>query len=128
MQLLQGLLGGPAAASGSEPRAPPSARPRLSPAPLRYLRRQWGHVLQMAGEGHHLVHEGLQHVLCQPRLGAQVPEKRLGARGTGVFQPYTAPPQNLPSESRAWLLTGAFRVKGQPVPRKKLWRGYLAPF
>uniref|UniRef100_A0A452T7Q2 Uncharacterized protein n=1 Tax=Ursus maritimus TaxID=29073 RepID=A0A452T7Q2_URSMA len=105
----------------------PRARFHQSPVPLRYLSPQWGHVLQMAGEGHHLVHEGLQHVLCQPGLGAQDPEKRLGAEGDRSLPTASStPPDPL---LRAQCLAPHRGVSGQgtPCPQEEILEG-LTPF
>ena len=80
VHLLQSLLEvgarSPEGALGMSPPAP-------APTP-GYLGQGWGHVLEEAREGHHLVHEGLQQVLGQPGLGAQDPEERLGAERWAV--------------------------------------------
>ena len=111
-------------------RPQPRARPHQSPVP-KYLCPQWGHVLQVMGEGHHFVHEGLQHVVCQPGLGTQDPEKRLGAEGDRSLLTLLklSPPHPLDPLLRAsaWFLTGVFQADGQSVTRKKLWGG-LTPF
>uniref|UniRef100_A0A8P0TLY5 Uncharacterized protein n=1 Tax=Canis lupus familiaris TaxID=9615 RepID=A0A8P0TLY5_CANLF len=98
-----------------------------APSPLRYLCAQWGHVLQMVGESHHLVHEGLQHVMCQPGLGTQDPEKRLGAEGDRSLPGISSPSDPLLGAQNVAPNRG-FQAKGQRVTRKKFWRACLTPF
>lgn len=102
------------------------ARTHQAHAPSKYLCTKWVHVLQVAGKGYHLVHEGFQGVLCQPVLGAQDPEERLGERMRGgnlltVSFPSSRPPAQCMAPDR--------RVLGLGTQQEETLGGvYLNPF
>lgn len=85
-------------------------------------------MLEVAGECHHLVQEGLQHVLCQPGLGAQDLEERLGAEGVRSLLA-RCPPHALDPPLGAPCMAPDRGVSGQGTicQQEEILGSYLTP-